>query len=584
MAAASDPEQQTCVATAAVPTPCIVFPAADAGPLRNVASTALVLLRDGSARCVRLTATAWTPERVATVARALGFVDGGRPTAPMLKALARELGDATLALVNVALDAVDPAAWDLRRIASARVARAAAADPAPWTPADARRQAEALERRWHADLEARLAHFVAGLAPEAVASARALGRFDTDVYNFLVRAPRPAWRRQFVRTFPALVHEAVAGGPGSLGAFVRDAVDRGLPLVAALARRWSVGEAAVRALVAVPMTHVGARWQRAPHQLARVLDVLCPEDRPRDALAWQRFHEAVASAEAVFRRPAEACPLTLGWIRRGVRRGFASGERGHALSPDAVAAIDRLRAALVAHLAAVSEAAGGRAAATADRGLAALPAARLAAAARKFGPAEAARRAAREADEQRAAARAFWPLLPAPLVAADGRHAVVPLTALAALRDEGAAQTLCIAGGAELADLAHDCAAGDAYVLSIRDAATGARLSTAEVRLTRRYGIGAPRLHVIQHKGRGNGRPPAGCAQALREALAWAGTPAGERHRQAGAAAVAGDDDGVLQRAADDGAAARRGALAVALGEALLARCEAGALRETDCG
>lgn len=522
----------------------IVFPPLDEPPLRNVASCALLRIGDGTVRFIRLTRRAWTPDTLALAERRLAFVDGGRPSGPLLKDLAHDVGDATLTLTNFALDGSDREAWPVRGAAHATVARDVACAPSSWTPPRARERTDALARRWQAELDATLAAFVAGLDPEACAVAREHGRFDTDLYNFLVRGPRVAWRRQFVRTFPVLVHAAVTSAPDALGTFLRDAVDAGRPLVPLLAARWAVSGSAVRALRGRPLATLGTRWQRAPHQLARILDAIRPEDRPgEDPDAWQRLNEAIAAAEELFRRPAESSPITLGWLRAVARRGFTAPHHDAALAPEAVAAIDRLRAALASHLAHAAKLAGPcerdraevAAAGASDRYLAALSPPRLASIARRYATAYNARREALDETVRQAGGLLFWPLLPAPLASADGHYRVESLASLADLRAEGAAQSLCIEEGPHLADLALACTRGEAWVLSIRDATTGQRRSTAELRAVRRLGVGAATLRIHQHKGLGNGRPTPGCVQALHETLAWANGPAGQRHRHAGA-------------------------------------------------
>lgn len=522
----------------------VVFPPLGiegAAARRGIASTVLLRLCDGSLRMLRLASGATDRAALECIAGELVALPDDVPTEPALRRLAGELGVPALIALNVPLDRVDPAAWDVTRAAVAATAHAFASASEGATVDAARTKAIAIERHLSAWLDEALAAFVATLDPEACAVARELGRFDIDTYNFLVRGARPAWRRQFARTYPLLVATAAAT---ATGAFLREAIDAGAPLVKRLAERWAVSPGALRCLQGRSIAHIGAQWQHAPHRLARMLDALRAEDRPGDdPHAWQRLAEAAAIAEEVFRRPAASCALTLGWLRTMARRGFegVAREAVPAAPVAAIAQIDALRAALVDDLAQVArtgnrrpEAARTLAAAIADRHLAALPLARLTPVARRFAQLHAVHRAAAADAASAGSGPTFWPLLPAALLSADGTRRVLPLTTLAELRSEGAAQSLCIAAGAELVNLAASCAGGDRYVVSIRHAPTGVRLSTAEVHVVRRLTIGEPRPRIYQHKARGNRRPSAACAQALREALSWVASREGQAHLDEG--------------------------------------------------
>jgi hypothetical protein len=529
----------------------VIFPPVDdalaAAPLRNVTCCALLRLRDDSARFLRMTAMPWTGDRLDAVERSLLRLDGDGASDPELaRRIAYELGMPTLALANAPLDRVDPAAWDLRRTAVALVSRTLCRHPDRVEPSRAREQATALEQCLRADLERSLATFAAGLDPEARVVATRHGRLDVALYNFLVRKPHRAWRLQFAQTFPILVHAAATGGWGSSGANIRAMVDAGLPLLKHLAARWAVSPGTLRCLLGRAVDHIGLAWQEKPHTLVRILDALRPEDRPGDGPeGWRRLDDAVMAAEEIFRRPVASSPLTLGWLREAARHGFARLDEtrgGRRLPPEAVPLIDRLRTALVEHLATVAVAKLANndgdlrvaAATVADRQLAMLHPGRLAAIARDFALEYAPRRAALEREMRVADGRRFWPLLPRDFVAAAGARRVTPLATRAEFRQEGMAQDLCLQGGAELAHMAQACTSGEVYLLSVRDAGTGAPLSTAEIHVVRSLGVGRPELRVRQHKARGNARPSPACAAALAEALSWAAGREVQEHLEEG--------------------------------------------------
>ena len=517
----------------------VVFPGAGwhaAGArARHVHCGALLRLADGTLRFLRAPANPWSCASLDAAAQLLvRFEREGTTDEDLAQRLRWELGVPGLSVPDAAVDRVDPALWDLRRAALAVVAGTVKHGPGGLDVTRASADAEALEHRYRAELEAAIGGFAAGLDREALAAATIDGRIDARRYNFLVREPVRGWRLQFARTFPILVDAAVSGRPGSVGAAVRAIVDSGAPLVDHLAQRWAVSRASLRTLIGRPVALVGAQWQLQPHTLVRILDALRPEDRPPDdPEVWQRLAAAVRTAEEIFHRPVTASPLTLGWLREAARRGFASldeDRRGRNLPPDALPLIHGLRDAMVRHLVAEAGTRGAReavatraaAATIVDRQLATVLPARLAAMAKVYSDEYETRRAALEEAVRRADGRLFWPLLPREFVAADGTRRVVALATRDDLREEGALQQLCIGGGAELARMARACADGKAYLLSIREAQSGRHLSTAEIRPYRSLGAGALELRVVQHKAFENARPSAACVAALREALDWA--------------------------------------------------------------
>jgi uncharacterized protein YejL (UPF0352 family) len=338
----------------------------------------------------------------------------------------------------------------------------------------------------------------------------------------------------------------MTGPKGSGGAQIRMLINSGSPLIRPLAARWAVSQGALRCLLGRPIDHVGTQWQDRPHILVRILDALRPEDRPGDdADDWQRLARAVTTAEEIFRRPAASSPLTLGWLRAAARRKFArvaETRGGRGLPPEAVSLIDELRTALVQHLVGVAASHSGDteaellvvATTITDRQLASLRPSRLAAIAKKFALEYAPRRAALDEEMRAAEGWQFWPLLPRDFIAFGGMRRVTPLATRADLRREGASQNLCFRDGAELAQMVRACASGAVFLLSVRDAATGAPLSTAEICVVRKLSIGKPELRVRQHYARGNTRPSADCAAALQEALDWVGGRDGQAHLEEG--------------------------------------------------
>jgi PcfJ-like protein len=103
-----------------------------------------------------------------------------------------------------------------------------------------------------------------------------------------------------------------------------------------------------------------------------------------------------------------------------------------------------------------------------------------------------------------------WPaLFPQPVPWDD--LTVISLTTSLAIQQEGYRLQHCVG------NYARSCLSGRSHIVSVRDA-SGASLSTAEIKLTRSYGA-AVSTQVIQHRGMDNGEPPSSCATALHVAM-----------------------------------------------------------------
>lgn len=528
----------------------IVFPAPDgclpAAALRQLANCALFRLDDATVWFLRTRGNAWTDERLARAARVLLDEtrlrhDGDR----LVERLRHVLRTATLATLPATLHDVDAIRWELRNVAIACMLRApefAAGGPGTAQVAAA---ASAREAALHASLAAALARFDEATDREALhAVTAATGAADIAVYNYLAEPRHRGWRLQLARTFPLFLRAAATGGPASVGATLRAAVDDGAPLLRHLADRWGVSAGAIRMLRQLPAARVGAQWEDNVRGLVRLLDVLRPEDRPQDdPAAWARFNHAVAVAERIFRCPPWASPAAQVWLRDAARRGLVDVDDAAAQagwSPARIAAVQRFRDALARLL----ELGHGDAANAADavprlacegranRFVATRPPRRLAALARRFErewrdpPAELAQASSRVAGES------YLPLLPAELVAADGSRIASPLTDRGALDRHGRALDTCL-DRAYLGPPGIDASNAARFIVGFLHARTRAPASTAEIRATRKLGDEGCELEVLQHTGFRNRLPSQPCIQALAETLAAARSRAGRAHLEA---------------------------------------------------
>ena len=571
----------------------IVVPAPDgslpAGALRQLANCALVRLDDATVWFLRSRGTAWTDERLQRAARVL--LDELRlrhDVARLSERLRHVLRAPSLVALPATLHEVDAARWELRNTAIAFAIRspqlaASHADAAEFAVA-----AKACEAVLHATLAATLAAFDRATDAEAMAAVTAAtGTADVAIYNYLALPPHRRWRLQFARTFPLFLRAAATGGPASVGATLRGAVDGGTPLVRHLADRWGVGTSAIRALRQLPASRVGARWEDNIRGLVRLLDVLRPEDRPPDdPAAWARFNHAVDAAERIFRCPPWASPVAQVWLRDAARRGLVDLDEDTAersWSPAAIAAVQRFRDALARFL----ELGSGRGTIAADavprfafegranRFVAARQPRRLAAIAQRF------EREWREPPvelEQAASlvsGESYWPLLPAELVAADGARIASPLTDRGSLDRHGSALDICL-DRTYLGPPGIDARNSTRFIVGFLHARTRAPASTAEIRATRMLGDGGCELEALQHTGYRNRTPAQACTRALAETLAAARGPAGRKHLDAafrGLRQLGLRQEAVARREAER--MLLRGVLARTIGPALLAELDA---------
>ncbi len=517
-----------------------------ASALRQLANCALVRLDDATVWFLRSRGSAWTDERLEQAARVL--LDELRlrhDDDRLAERLRHVLRVPSLAALPATLHEVDAARWELRNAAIAFAIRSAQLAASRADTADFAAAAKASEAVLHATLAAALAAFDRATDTEAMEAATlATGAADVAVYNYLAPPRHRAWRLQLARTFPLFLRAAATGGPASVGATLRTAVDGGTPLLRHLADRWGVGTSALRALRQLPAARVGARWEGNVRGLVRLLDVLRPEDRPSDdPAAWARFNHAVDAAERIFRCPPWASPVAQVWLRDAARRGLVDLDEDAAQrswSPAAIAAVQRFRDALARFLELGSD--GGTIAADAtprfafegraNRFVAARQPRRLAAIAQRF------EREWREPPVELAQAsslvsgESYWPLLPGELATADGARIASPLTDRGSLDRHGSALDICL-DRTYLGPPGIDARNSTRFIVGFLHARTRAPASTAEIRATRLLGDEGCELEVLQHTGYRNRLPSQACVQALAETLAAARGPAGRKHLEA---------------------------------------------------
>lgn len=391
-------------------------------------------------------------------------------------------------------------------------------------------------------LNAALVVFTAELNQTAIPGT---GRFDAAIFNYLHREPHRAYRMQFASTLPILLRTVATAEPGSFEAELRLAVDSGIPILEALAACWQVSQSALRCLIGTPAELIGSQWASRVHELAKIIDAIRPEDRPRrDPQAWCNFNVAVAVAERVFRRRAHNSPQALAWLREMVRPAQGSTEKDPGASlpaNDLIAAIDRLHngaiRAMLLELQRGARIGEEKAVRIAEHSfydwLATKRPERLTKIAERFERvyAEACRAAATQ--EPALSAGSFWPLLPTDMLSKDGLRRINSLTSRRALELQGKALNQCI-GGSLRESYAERCERGEVFLVAITALPEKAPCSTAAIEIVRSLGGRQYDLLINQHTGLNNSEPSEQCQRALDDLIVLSATEAFQQHLRKG--------------------------------------------------
>lgn len=354
--------------------------------------------------------------------------------------------------------------------------------------------------REHTDwFRERLAQFLSGLDAELMGVLQPLGALRPSHYNYLLGDGKELRRNrvQALRIFPILQHRILEEGFAGL----REVIDRGLPLIDALASRYDVPRAAIRAVRGVAPLAACAPVDRIEIMLALLRDIP-PSWWPRSASDWGRFAEAGRRIAALSRQPPTSTANRL-ILHDCARNGYRFTERGTEEWQHVARQIDDflsgLRDAVRFRLC------GTRPDHECDllasrmyvRMLTALGIERVGGIAERWG--DAYRRAqAAFAPESEIWSGARWPSLSEIPVPASEFEAH-PLLTAKALADEGDAMTNCVAS------FASHCMDGTCQIWSLRSR-DGAHVATLEVRVSRGPD-GFPAIHIGQCAGPGNSEP-----------------------------------------------------------------------------
>lgn len=543
-------------------------------PMRHVPSSALVVLADGTLWHLRTARAAWSDEALDAAAALLrAQATPGRRADELAALLSYELGIPGIEVLAPTPHDVDADAWQTRKIAVALHLRAVLRQGRTPTGAQLDAEVVALDDALRAEIGAAIEQVRARLDDVALHAATGAG-FDAGVYNFLAESQHAAERRQFVVAYPCLARVTAAGERGSIGAAIRAAVDRRLALGRFLAARFAVTPGTVRALVGQPAHDVGHHWGADPRALVAVLDLLRPEDRPRDAAGWRRFNEHVGAGRRTFGRAVWLSPLTLAWMRDAMRPHDDASTPTQALPDDLPALLAKVAVFRRAIIDFVDEGrddaptAPGTSGADAvvDRHLAMMGVATLARRCERFLAALDETRDTHGDDAAFIGGRRSRPLLAQDYVSRDSMRRVTCLIDRESLRAHGRALDICLADS-HLDEYFAACNAGGTFLLAVRDAVTREPTSTVEVRVVASGISAALHAEVVQHTGRRNARPSAACERAVHETLALLATPDARRHLLAGLHDMARRKAHAFDTAVTQDRAAHKAALRRVLGD-----------------
>lgn len=487
----------------------------------------------------------WTDTRIARAAAMLEVHRGCVSASRLTELLRDELEVPSLRLELPALVGELGPQWDTRAVAVQLFMREWGAKQSVLTSQSGLGSAvEALERGLVRDLKTSISRMVAVLDSEALAIAT-LERFDPAIYNYLARQSSRRNRLQIAATLPlflwALSHECDAPAMSEM----RHAIDGGRPLIETICRLFGVTPSTVRAVISLPMSTLGERWARQPRGLLRVLDRLVPEHRPkRDRASWDRLNVATEEAERRFGRPPWTGVLTASWIRHAMRSGSVATP-GHAmlatLDQTTVRAVEDFRHALIASLAAelrLPDTATTRwlehcVTPEVDRYVESLSLSRLVEMSTTWQRDAVTTLAGLQGGRDLATGRRYWPLLAAPFVSATSQRTIVPLTSLKALQAQGERLKVCLAA-ARLHHYDAQCRKGQAFIVALRDSASGAPASTMEFQVKGKRTDLQLQVEVVQHTAARNLPPAQACANARHELVEHLATAAAQRHLRVG--------------------------------------------------
>lgn len=511
----------------------VIFPSTDqlltSFRCRNVTSTVLLKLQDGSIWMLKAVGHAWTDRRIEKAAAlALASANEEIDRTGLQQRLANSLAMPSLIIVDLISAHLMPEQWGITEFFSAL--------------SDNQDEffAEAV-----GSIDAALTHifksFLASLNPQAKLHAFCGLELDTRVYNYLTHPDHRHYRMQFAATFPMLLPEIVnAMKKGEDEIFMRRAIDAGVPLIQVLTDLWGVAPRVIRHFIGKTPSVIGERWLGNAQGLARILDALPQEFFPGDDPAqWLKFTKAVALAQKLSNESPWKSAAALAWLRESAPYWLyspADGSTPVMQGTGLIVSIGRLRKSLeyvlnleieernvalplnmVSLVTQVVE----------DLLLSILRKGRLPQVVARFDREVGQAMAEQNLEFRLLLGETTWPLFPGEFISSDGLRRVVTLTEVQSFRVH--AQMLKICLWSKPAYIAR-CRQGKSFVLAFFDMASGEPQSTADISLIQHVSERRWSLQVIEHTGSSNNPVTDQCARALTEVLDYCNKMEVRRH------------------------------------------------------
>ena len=231
------------------------------------------------------------PEHLAVLTQAIQSHDRACPHREHIASVVSWFADTQVEMVDLDLSAPTTAAWPLRAAALQQCFTDA---PSGEPPARLAQRVAVAEAQITSTVATQLMAFVANLNPEILCLSALWGGMPWARYNWFAGVPQSVrtYRIQLARIFPALVPVLAgeAGPPSALTASLTDVIDRGGPLIEALARLCQVRKVTAKHALSMPALFVSA--EKLP-TLIRALDWLAPERFPRQLADWASFDRLV---------------------------------------------------------------------------------------------------------------------------------------------------------------------------------------------------------------------------------------------------------------------------------------------------
>ena len=560
----------------------VVFPSPSAmlvpAPLHSVTSTALLRLSCGPLWMLKSRGHAWTEQRLVRAAALLEHAHAGRAVGPQVQDLRDGLDMPALDIAAPDLNVDVTACWNVRAVALALCMRdLEASRPRSALAAVLPRFTAELQGQIAAQLQAAVNEFANARDPAAQAIASQYEDGPT-IYNHLVYGPARRNRMQLAGALPLFVDALARNRADRAFDVLRATVDTGGPLLRTICHLFNVSPSTVRCLFGVPVSDVDAQCVRNPRILLATLDRLAPGERPRlQHGEWPQFIAAMREAASLFKCPASVGVLTASWVRHRMRETDEQRMGPDMLTffdGDIASQVETFRLALISTASQValkthagpSDVVSARATSEVDQLLTALSLRRLAQTSIGWHCDYATRRDTMALQQTASRRVDYWPLMTDPYVSTRFRVTMQALSTRQSLQSQGKALQQCLADS-HLNDIDRRCRAGESYVVSVTDSASGTPLSTAEFVVKGHRDD--PRLDVVvkQHTGPSNRRPPMACAHAISELRDHLMSAEAQRHLRTGFYAIAKPKTDGAQQASERELAARIAAFGQAMGQ-----------------